>query len=290
MSHLALFLLGPPRIERDGVVINMDTRKAVALIAYLAVTRQRHTRDALATLLWPEYDQANARSALRRTLSTLNKALAGNWLDIEREAIGLAQSSSLWLDVDEFNKRLAESRKHAHPAPERCPVCLKLLTEAVSLYRGDFMAGFSLRDSASFDDWQFFQADSLRSDLANALEQLAHCHTVQNNFEAAITYARRWLALDRLHEPAHRQLMQLYAWAGQRAAAIRQYRECVQVLEQELGVSPLESTTQLYQLIKENQIPSPPIQPWPVQEGGARKPRAEASSRPYYPRRRLVGP
>ncbi len=143
------------------------------------------------------------------------------------------------------------------------------------------MAGFSLRDSANFDDWQFFQADSLRSELAKALEQLAHCHTIQNNFEAAITYARRWLALDRLHEPAHRYLMQLYAWAGQRAAAIRQYRECVQVLEQELGVSPLESTTQLYQLIKENQIPSPPIQPWPVQEGGARKPRAEASSRPY---------
>ncbi len=225
MSHLALFLLGPPRIERDGDVINVDTRKATALIAYLAITRQRHTRDALATLLWPEYDQANARSALRRTLSTLNKALAGNWLDIEREAIGLAQHSSLWLDVDEFNNCLAESRKHAHPALETCPVCLKLLTEAVSLYRGDFMAGFSLRDSANFDDWQFFQADSLRSDLANTLEQLAHCHTIQHNFEAAITYASRWLALDQLHEPAHRYLMQLYAWAGQRAAAIRQYRD-----------------------------------------------------------------
>ncbi len=270
MSHLALFLLGPPRIERDGDVINVDTRKATALIAYLAITRQRHTRDALATLLWPEYDQANARSALRRTLSTLNKALAGNWLDIEREAIGLAQSSSLWLDVDEFNNCLAESRKHAHPALETCPVCLKLLTEAVSLYRGDFMAGFSLRDSANFDDWQFFQADRLRSDLANTLEQLAHCHTIQNNFEAAITYARRWLALDQLHEPAHRYLMQLYAWAGQRAAAIRQYRECVQVLEQELGVSPLESTTQLYQLIKENHIPPPPTQAQPVQEGGGK--------------------
>ncbi len=276
MSHLALFLLGPPGIERDGVVINVDTRKATALIAYLAVTRQRHTRDALATLLWPEYDQTNARSALRRTLSTLNKALAGNWLDSEREAIGLTQSSSLWLDVDEFIKCLAESRMHAHPALETCPVCLKLLTEAVSLYRGDFMAGFGLRDSANFDDWQFFQADSLRSDLANAFEQLAHCHTIQNNFEAAITYARRWLALDQLHEPAHRYLMQLYAWAGQRSAAMRQYRECVQVLEQELGVSPLESTTQLYQLIKENHIPPPPIRPQVVvqekTQGGGKQP------------------
>src|SRR5207248_2977441 len=76
----------------------------------------------------------------------------------------------------------------------------------------------------------------------------------------AIPYARRWLALDRLHEPAHRQLMQLYTWVGQRAAALHQYRECVQVLEQELGVAPLEATTQLYQAIKENQTPPPPIE------------------------------
>jgi len=56
MSRLALFLLGPPRIERDGVLINVDTRKAIALLAYLAVTHQRHSRDVLASLLWPEYD------------------------------------------------------------------------------------------------------------------------------------------------------------------------------------------------------------------------------------------
>ncbi|MFL5663576.1 MAG: SARP family transcriptional regulator, partial [Ktedonobacteraceae bacterium] len=80
MTRLALFLLGPPRIEREGLSITVDTRKAIALIAYLAITRQRHSRDALATLLWPEYDQTNARGALRRTLSTLNKALAGDWL------------------------------------------------------------------------------------------------------------------------------------------------------------------------------------------------------------------
>jgi len=285
MSHLALFLLGPPRIERDSVIINVDTRKATALIAYLAVTGQRYSRDALATLLWPEYDQANARSALRRTLSTLNKALAGNWLDTEREAIGLAKNLSLWLDVDEFNTRLAQSRKHAHPALETCSLCLKLLTDAASLYRGDFMAGFSLRDSVNFDDWQFFQADTLRSELANALEQLAQCHTAQHNFEAAITYTRRWLALDRLHEPAHRYLMQLYAWSGQRAAAIRQYRDCVQVLEQELGVSPLESTTQLYQLIKENHIPPPPTQSQTVQEDGGKKPQGggKLTPLPYTP-------
>src|SRR6202023_4036202 len=116
----------------------------------------------------------------------------------------------------------------------------------------------SLRDSPEFDDWQLSQSDTLRRQFAAALEGLTHCHSAAHHFDTALIHARRWLALDRLHEPAHRQLMLLCAWSGQRTAALHQYRECVQALEQELGVSPLESTTQLYQLIKENHIPSPP--------------------------------
>ena len=260
MSHLALFLLGSPRIERDGVLINFDTRKAIALIAYLAVTRQRHSRDALANLLWPEYDQVHARATLRRTLSALNKSLEGDWLRVDREMIGLNPHSSLWLDVENFQNLLAECRTHGHSPAEICPACLHPLTEAVKLYRDDFLAGFSLRDSPNFDDWQFFQADSQRRTQATALEHLVQCYSALGDFDSAIPYARRWLALDRLHEPAHRQLMQLYTWVGQRAAALHQYRECVQVLEQELGVAPLEATTQLYQAIKENQAPPPPVQ------------------------------
>ncbi|HLW00345.1 MAG TPA: AAA family ATPase [Ktedonobacterales bacterium] len=260
MSRLELLLLGPPRIEREGRPITVDTRKAIALIAYLAVTRQEQSRDRLAALLWPDYDQTHARAALRRTLSTLNKALDGNWLDLDRETISLNPNSDLWLDVDAFNSHVAATRTHGHPASEVCPACLQPLAEAVTLYRDDFLEGFSLRDSADFDDWQFFQAESLRREFAGVLERLVFGYSAQDNFDAAIRHARRWLALDRLHEPAHYQLMQLYAWAGQRATALHQYRECVQVLEQELGVAPLEATTQLYQAIKENQLPPRPAQ------------------------------
>src|SRR5918998_450779 len=103
VSSLHLFFLGTPRIERDGVPVTVDTRKAVALMAYLAVTRQRHSRDALSTLLWPEYDSTGARAALRRTLSALNKALAGDWLEVDRETIGLSRRAHMWLDVDLFH-------------------------------------------------------------------------------------------------------------------------------------------------------------------------------------------
>ncbi|HET8840017.1 MAG TPA: AAA family ATPase [Ktedonobacteraceae bacterium] len=257
MSKLALYLFGPPRMERDGVAINADTRKAIALMAYLAVTRQRHSRDALSALLWPEYDQPHARATLRRTLSALNKALAGDWLLIERETIALDLYGDVWIDVNEFKTCLEQYYTHSHQQAETCPICMEFLNRAGSLYTDDFMAGFSLQDSSSFDDWQFYQADSLRRDLANALERLVQCYSAQGEFIKAIPHARRLLMLDRLHEPAHRYLMQLYTWSGQRAAAVHQYQECVKVLDQELGVTPLETTISLYEAIKENRLPPP---------------------------------
>jgi len=222
----------------------------VALLAYLAVTGGSHSRDSLATLLWPEYDQSRARAALRRTLSELNSTLGGEWLTVDREIAGLNPDAELWLDVDQFRHLLAACEMHAHPATGVCADCVLPLEEAVELYRDGFMAGFTLRDSAAFDEWQFFQTEGLRDELAGALERLVRCHSLEGEYEPAIAYARRWLALDPLHEPTHRHLMQLYAQAGQRAAALRQYQECARILEAELGLLPSEETTSLYEQIR----------------------------------------
>src|SRR5215469_3871234 len=110
MPRLTLFVLGPPRLELDGTPVVVDTRKAIALFVYLALTRQRHTRDTLATLLWPEYDEMHARATLRRTVSVLHKALAGGWLAIDRDTIGLLEGAELRSDVHAFRNRLAECR------------------------------------------------------------------------------------------------------------------------------------------------------------------------------------
>jgi DNA-binding SARP family transcriptional activator len=258
VSRLALYLLGPPRIERDGVSIRVDTRKAVALLAYIAVTGESHRRASLINLLWPDYDRTRGRAALRRTLYALRKALAGEWLDIDREKIGLLPAADIWVDVDQFRQHLAECESHGHPAAQVCPACVPLLTEAVALYRGDFLSGFGLKDSYNFDDWQYFQADALQRELAGALEGLVHWHSVQRKFEPAVGHARRWLALDLLDERVHCQLMRLYAWSGQRPAALRQYEECVRVLHDQLGVLPEEATTELHEAIKEGRAPPPP--------------------------------
>jgi predicted ATPase len=122
-----------------------------------------------------------------------------------------------------------------------------------------------LPDSPDFDEWQFFQAESLRDELASALERLAHAHGGRGEFEQAIAYARRRLALAPLHEPAHRCLMQLYATSGQRAAALRQYGECERILREELDVSPEEETAQVYKAIKEKRELPPPAVPVSLQ-------------------------
>ena len=249
MPELTLHLFGSPRILLNGAQVEVDTRKATALLAYLAVTGQPHQRDSLAGLMWSDYDQTSARAALRRTLSTLNKALAGAYLESNRDSIGLAHGAEYWLDVHVFREHTSAAAAHAHPTGTVCEGCINHWKAAADLYHEPFMAGFNLRDSPGFEEWQFFQEETLRRELSKVLERLAHALSAQSKPEDALFYARRWLSLDTLNESAHHLLMLLYAQMDQRNAALRQYRECVRILDQELGVAPLEETTRLYQLI-----------------------------------------
>jgi DNA-binding SARP family transcriptional activator/tetratricopeptide (TPR) repeat protein len=257
MTELRIALLGPPRVERDGAPIEVDTRKAIALLAYLALHPERHGRDAVAGLLWPDYDTDHARGALRRTLSTLNKAVGPGWLAADRSTVGFARTS-FWLDVRRFEELLAGCRDHGHAPEDACPACVAPLREATRLHRGDFLAGFALRDSTSFDDWEYFQAERLRRELAGALERLAKAEIGQHRWDDAVDAARRWLALDPLHEPAHRQLMRIYTWSDRRGAALRQFQACRRVLAEELGVEPLEETVAVHEAIQANRLPPPP--------------------------------
>lgn len=250
MPGLKLFFLGPPRIELDDVSLELESRKGVALVAYLALTSQSHSRDALSTLFWPDSDQHQARSYLRHALWLLKKALGDSWLEISRERVGLQAEADIWLDVHAFRQGTgAASGTNGDGLPR--------LAEAVNLYRDDFLSGFTLPDAPNFDEWQFFQTEELRKRLADALKQLVWGYSRQSNFEAAIPHARRWVALDPLHEPAQRHLIQLYSESGQKTAALRQYEEYAALLEKELGLPPQEETTTLYEAIKAKRIVEP---------------------------------
>lgn len=229
----------------------------LALLAYLAVTRAPHSRETLAALLWPEYDQSSALANLRRDLSRLKDLLGGDLLAASRMTVGLNPQAGFWLDVTDFQNSLEAARSHPHAQGEAslCAQCLGSVQQAVELYQGDFMAGFTLPDAPGFDEWQFFQAEELRRSLAAALQWLIEWHAAHREYEPAIAHARRWLALDPLHEPAHRQLMRLYAWSGQQSAALRQYQECQRSLQAELNIEPEAETRALYETIYQRKLP-----------------------------------
>ena len=157
MAELSLALLGPPIVARDGAVVAFDTKKAVALLAVLAVTGRDQSRDRLAGLLWPESDTARARGSLRRTLS-VTAAAVGEGLAITRAAVAL-RPERMRVDVTDFEALTAR--------PD-----LASLERAARLYRDDFLAGFSLRACPEFDGWQASAADGLRQELAAALDRL----------------------------------------------------------------------------------------------------------------------
>ena len=260
MSQLALYLFGPPRLELDEVPIHIPRRKAMALLAYLAVDGHSHSRDSLATLLWPETGQGKARAELRRMLSALTQALGSGWVVANRETVclntdnDLLEGRTFWLDVAEFQVNLKVCGTNNHPPTETCQDCQPALEEAVELFQDDFMAGFSLKDCPAYDEWQFFQREELCRELARILQSLSVCHQSAGMYEPAIEYARCWLELDGLNEAAHRKLMILYAENGQRTAAFRQYGECVRILDTELGVAPDPETDRIYKRIQAGEL------------------------------------
>ena len=133
------------------------------------------------------------------------------------------------------------------------------LEEAVAAYTGDFLSGLAVSDSVEFDEWQTAESEELRRALASALERLS---LGASDGAAAIAYARRWVSVDPLHEPAHRALMRLFAASGERSAALRQYRDCAHLLDRELGVTPLPETTALRDAIERGEeSPAAPAQP-----------------------------
>jgi DNA-binding SARP family transcriptional activator len=207
---LRLYLFGAPRVVRNGQVVALGRTKSLALLAYLAVTRQPQEREVLLGLLWAELDQAAARNNLRRELSQLKHSFVDTLL-VNGQQIAWNTQAAQWLDVAAFLEQIAAARQ----LPPQTEAWVSARTGAGELASDEFMAGFSLADSPQVEEWQFFERETLRQQLTEALQKLVDWQRTQGDFSAAIGYARRWLALDGLHEPAHRELMLLYALAGQ---------------------------------------------------------------------------
>ncbi|MEZ4770156.1 MAG: BTAD domain-containing putative transcriptional regulator [Caldilineales bacterium] len=249
MNGVRLFVLGPPHLERNKETIDLR-RQSLTLLGYLAVSGERHHRDRLAGLFWPDADPKRAYANLRHLLWELNKALGDGILDADRETVAVAAEAGLWTDLHAFRDLLAATRAHGHAENAVCPRCIAPLSDAVALARGRLLEGAAVAGSAEFDDWLYFAADEQRVELQSALRRLVAIYARKRDLSGAIEAGRRWLQLDPLDEEAHRQAMLVYALAGQRNAALRQYEECKRILDEELGVAPDARTQALMENIR----------------------------------------
>ncbi len=226
----------------SGAVLSLPTKKARALLGYLAVRPgQAHPRDKLATLLWGESGDAQARTSLRQSLAILKKTLAvaaPSSLLLEGRNVTL-NPEVVEVDVATFERCVAEGTPEA-------------LEEAVALYEGELLEGFDLI-AGPFEEWLVAERERLRELALEALAKLLRYQSEARASERAIQTALRLLALDPLQEAVHRTLMRLYARQGRRANALRQYQVCVEVLQRELGVEPEPATRQVYQEVLQHQ-------------------------------------
>lgn len=271
-ENLRIKLFQSFEVTRDGQQpAKFEADTARALLAYLAVQPGKVIkREALATLFWDAQDTATALTNLRAALRRIRLALGsadGNETGAQEASpqadVIIADRTTLafnpahaWVDVLAFEQMLAEARRHQHTAVEECPACIDRLTEAVSLYRGPFLADLTL-DIQPFEEWRRRESERLQRLAMAALYTLGEYAFRTGVFAEAAASARRQISIEPWNEEAHRQLMRVLFASGQRIAALTQYEICRRTLAEELGVDPDEETQLLYLRLLAGESPTP---------------------------------
>lgn len=252
MSALLVQLFGGVNATLHGKPVgSFPTRWAAGLFAYLALHKGRLLhRDVLTGLFWPEEPDQRARKALRNALWRVRSLIeseageTGFILRVDGQRVGFRDDGRIVVDVAKFDELLTAARE-APSEDER----LVHLQSSVALYRGDFMDGHD-------HEWCVYERERLRLGLVTGLERLVEIHMRRGDWTSAIRWGREVLRHDPLREKIHRCLMTCHYCMGDRPLAVRQYRECVRVLREELEIGPMEATQRLHRQIEADSLKS----------------------------------
>jgi predicted ATPase len=241
MARLDLHFLGTFQVTLEGQPITrFRSANNQGLLVYLALNGERAVpREVLAALFWPEESDKNARNNLRQALYQLRtllgdkKSTANPYLLVTRQTAQFNHGSDYKLDVKQFLDA----------------VDVRDLQAGIDIYSGELLPGFTC-DSLEFEGWLRQERESLHHLALEAMVEVTRDYLAKGNYEQAQAAARRQLSLEPWREPAHRQLMALHARFGQRSAALRQYQECLRILDEELGLLPSDETNSLHEDIR----------------------------------------
>jgi DNA-binding SARP family transcriptional activator len=151
---LEIRTLGGLSLRKNGEAIkDLGSRKAEAILVYVAIEGRPHNRNVLAALLWPESTENQALTSLRVALSLLRKDL-GDYIEVSRDTVSMKPDAQVYLDVSDLEEKLASDQ----------------VEQALDIYRGDFLQDFYIRDSLEFEDWHRWHEERLRRLVASALQ------------------------------------------------------------------------------------------------------------------------
>lgn len=249
-----LRLLGGFSLERPGEKGDgLSYNKGRAILAYIALhDASPLPRKKLAALFWPDLPGEAALDNLRQVLLKLRHALNAPppgppCLIVGREAVSIDASALQAFDVADFLQPVPASP----PASAgQFAALLARLSRQVALYRGEFLAGFSLPECPEFEDWLLSQREALQRHALDLLSRLADGHEQLGERSRALPFVRHYLELAPWDEDAHQRAMRLYAEQGESSNALAQYYSCCRILKGELGVSPGETTNRLAEAIR----------------------------------------
>lgn len=205
---LQIYLLGPPRVEWQSQPLTIPRRQARALLYRLAAEPQPVPRDHLCYLFWPDTGETTARHNLSRLLTILHLALPDPHLLYSREDQIVLDPQGTWSDTRAFDECWVTWCQHGNPA------CLRA---AADLYRGPFLAGFVLPDSAEFDAWVRQAQEFWTRRYLQTLAALSETLTTSGDYAGAVDVVRRYLSTDELAEEMHRRLVERWCkgcWPG----------------------------------------------------------------------------
>ena len=249
MSTTRLSLLGPPQFYHNGQPVALNIAKMQALLAYLAVTRQRQTRDHLLALLWAESGAEAARKNMRNRLWQTRQLLGEEVIISQSNSLLLA--SDVWTDVAQFEISLPAQLHLDVPDPA-------ILNELLQLWRGPLLDGVTLAEAPEFELWLTTERARLAQLYTQGLDAFIEHRRQHDDWAQIVSLAQRGLQHDPLYEPFHQALMQAYAHRGARTNALRQFDRLQTLLDQELGVAPSADTLALRASIAQNGLDEDP--------------------------------
>src|SRR5437868_8041550 len=265
MGRLILRLLGTPEVSHAEQPLTFQTRKVLALLAYLAVEQGVHSRDKITALLWPESDEERGKASLRRALAYLRESLhepshersghvplPSTHVLVEHHTLSFNLASDCEIDTQTLQTAFTLVRRRSSGDLR---THLAHLQMAASCYRGNFLDGLSLSDTPDFEDWLLLQRESWRRQANTVFDRLSEWQTEAGELENALETTTRWVEHDLLNEMAHTRLMQLHSALGDRSAALQAFERCQAILERELSAEPSSEIMGLAERIRYQTAP-----------------------------------